>query len=62
MNLRDDKLTLTGENDKLKEKIKELEEQLNKLTVNETAKKIEAAKAKSPLVNNAFGEWLCKLF
>lgn len=62
MNLRDEKSTLTSENDNLKEKIKELEGQLSKLAANETAKKIEAAKEKSPLFNNAVGEWLGKLF
>jgi hypothetical protein len=62
MNLRDEKSTLSSENESLKEKIKELEGQLNKLKGNDIAKKIEAAKEKSPLLNNAFGEWLGKLF
>lgn len=52
-NMKDEISTLTSENDTLKEKVKELEEQLGRLTVDESSKKIEEAKEKSPLFSSA---------
>ena len=49
--------TLENENNNLKENIKGLEEELNDLMLNESSRKIEEAKEKSPLFKNAIGRF-----